>query len=378
MVQFFLLLTLLLAYTNSVAAQQLQKSTHVPRHSDTVCRREMAYKSPGRDGENVVWDFSQLPPISTKRYEEYRNHSDSTLLLWSDNSIYHYRIQNDSLLCIGYDLPTTKIRYLTPLCSMVYPLNLGDSISSIYYGEGTYGKTLNIAMYGKSDIKADASGVLILPEGDTLTHVIRIKETQYIGQKSSAYPDVFHTKRQLTSSDSIEQYLKQDSLSWKVEKYLWYALGYRYPIFETIRSFIITHGKELPHFDKSYFYSPHEQIAANIDILNDSIREKRNILSNQEPHISRPKNSNYPFNYNCFLKDHNKELQVELFLKARSQVEISISNIRGMLLHRIPKQTVENGFNQFSIPLPNNHSTDVLILSINVNGETKTHKILNL
>ena len=48
----------------------LLQNTHLPREGDVILKQELQYKSPGRSGSNVIWDFSELSVLYTD-YREY-------------------------------------------------------------------------------------------------------------------------------------------------------------------------------------------------------------------------------------------------------------------------------------------------------------------
>lgn len=56
-----------LLFSGGMAAAQaqtvLQQDTHMFREGDVILKQEVQYKSPGRSGKNVVWDFSELTPL---------------------------------------------------------------------------------------------------------------------------------------------------------------------------------------------------------------------------------------------------------------------------------------------------------------------------
>ena len=73
---------------------------------------------------------------------------------------------------------------------MHYPLTYSDSICSFYYGEGKYSHTLNLAVYGETVRKADAEGILFLPDGEVLSDVLRVHESVRTGQRIASSPAI--------------------------------------------------------------------------------------------------------------------------------------------------------------------------------------------
>lgn len=64
-----------LLFSGGMAAAQaqtvLQQDTHMFREGDVILKQEVQYKSPGRSGKNVVWDFSELTPLENEYRESY-------------------------------------------------------------------------------------------------------------------------------------------------------------------------------------------------------------------------------------------------------------------------------------------------------------------
>ena len=223
-----MILLSLLGFNASLLAQGVTRTANSPRAGDVICKQELKYKSPGRDGKGVVWDFSDLPTIGRKKTEAYMAAEDSSIVLYGENSLHYYRTCGDSILCIGYEIPTMQMKYIVSKYDMRYPFAYGDSISSYHYGEGIFSKTMSLVRYGRSEVKADAVGTLILPEGDTLHHVTRVKENVHFGQRTSPFANILCLGNETVfSPDSISERLHTDRITWEIERYLWDALGDR-------------------------------------------------------------------------------------------------------------------------------------------------------
>ena len=127
-----------LLFSGGMAAAQaqtvLQQDTHMFREGDVILKQEVQYKSPGRSGKNVVWDFSELTPLENEYRESY-DRMDSLFTCSGMNATYQYRFSGDSLLCVGYFNQLLQVRHLLPELIMHYPLTYSDSICSFYYGE---------------------------------------------------------------------------------------------------------------------------------------------------------------------------------------------------------------------------------------------------
>lgn len=375
-----LLLSFLWRCITSVQAQTvLQQENNLFRDGDAVLKQELHYKHPGRSGKNVIWDFSELALLNRGYQEQYIGSIDTLLTRITPTSKYKYKLVGNSLFCIGYKTPTLQIKYLLPELYCRYPMYYGDSIFSLYYGEGKYSHTVNVSTYGRSIKKVDASGTIIIPDGDTLTNVLRIYDSLHIGQCFSAYQDILSCGDSTRySSDSILYRLSHDSITWQVDSYRWYAPGYRYPIFETIHTSIISTGVPTRHFNRSYYYPPEEQKYLPEDNENMNIRDSIIMweTSNPSPIFNSLKDSKMKQNYvfNHYIDEEENTLRIELLLKEDASVELLLCSLVGYCLEHKRYNSASQGihieyFNISSLA-PGNY-----LLSLIVNDEIRNIKI---
>ncbi|MFV0311022.1 MAG: hypothetical protein ACK5KN_05165 [Dysgonomonas sp.] len=180
---------------------QLNSSHNHLRPGDVLIKQQVEYKYPGGGGKDRRWDFSNLktlndaytltyslPPLEgdsvyilgNTRYPK-KDISDNELIVSTEhNTMYYYRMIHDSLLQTGHENPSVVLAYTSPVVQAVYPLNYGQSTSSPYQSEGLYSGTVAIQTKGTVITAADAYGKLLLPSGDTLSPVLRVKTTQTI------------------------------------------------------------------------------------------------------------------------------------------------------------------------------------------------------
>lgn len=81
----------------------------------------------------------------------------------------------------------------------------------------------------------DASGMLILPGGDTLQKVLRTYTHKRIHQRMTPQIIMPDSLREnivpfVLNRDSIDYLLTNDSIRLETEIWRWYADGYRYPV----------------------------------------------------------------------------------------------------------------------------------------------------
>lgn len=248
----------------SLQAQSLIFDCNQPRGGDRLIKRMVTTNKPGESGVEQIWDFSELE-LQDADYElRYTAQGNDTIIGTEHCTMYYYRTSGDSLFCIGYENPTTYIAYQKPELLLAFPVFQGRSITDYFDGKGIYCEQLDIRLRGKSMVMADASGTLILPGGDTLRKVLRTYTHRFIHQKMlprSTMPDTLQldTLAFVLSRDSIEYLLSNDSIHLETETWRWYADGYRYPVFETVKSMVYKFGNVYEHFTASFVYLPDEQ-----------------------------------------------------------------------------------------------------------------------
>lgn len=356
----------------------LEKSTSLFRPGDVTVKQELQYKDPGSAGKDAVWDFRELAPFGSEYTERLVGRIDSSLICLGGDNGYKYRLMGDSLFCIGYQTPTLRIDYLLPELRLAYPTGYGDSIHSFYYGEGVYSQMLPITVYGETTHVADAEGTLLLPDGDSLKNVLRIRSTAHIGQKMSAFTSIYangDTSRY--SIDSLLYRLQNDKVTWEVTTYKWYAPGYRYPLFETVQNRIIDSSGSRSHFNRSYYFPSVDQNYLSEDASNQEIRANLILQEERLRSIHAPGaresigNETHTYNYSI---GADQVLHVNCLLAETSTVEFYLYSPNGVTLWHKHLADLPSGTytvdHDLSPLIPGTY-----LLTILVNGELHTEKV---
>ncbi|GHV25200.1 hypothetical protein FACS1894176_03120 [Bacteroidia bacterium] len=308
-----------------LAQHTLQSDLNRFRPGDALVKQQVEYKNRGRSGENVLWDFSQLNVVNDEYKLNYRlpranrhnqyvlgrdtfdveNVAENELLKGSEHfTQYYYRISGDTLYSLGYENATTLIHHTQPMPIIAYPFGYGQTIQQDYRSEGLYSSQVPVSTYGTIRIEADAYGKLLLPSTDTLNHVLRVKTIQTILENDT-----------LKETGGL-------STKMRVETCRWYSQGYRYPVFETIRSINLRDSVRTA-FNTAFFYPPQEQYylqdEANLAIL-DSLENE-----NFDPWAG--------LTYNVFPNPvRTQPLNVELYLPQSATVRAQVRNTIGNVL----------------------------------------------
>jgi len=235
----------------SGAAQNPQKLTtdrNAYRAADQIVKQQVEYKDPGSSGKGLNWDFRMVQPINEEYSLNYflPKKNDSTRICGMEHhTLYYFRQQKDSLQATGFENSTTLMKYKVPELRMHYPFVYGDTLFSHFEGTGEYCHRLPLSVKGYTHIMADAEGDLLLPESETVKKALRVRTLRHYTE---------------TGKDSMEMTL---------DTYSWYALGIRYPVFESIKTTLSKKGDKKDEngesmndttiFTTSFYYPPEKQ-----------------------------------------------------------------------------------------------------------------------
>lgn len=369
----------------SIAQNVLENEYNMFRGEDVIVKQQVKYKNPGRAGANVLWDFSKQEAVNEKYKLSYgQSESDSIITGSEHRTLYHYLLRNDSLYSLGYENPTTLLENQKPELLLTFPFTYQKRIEGYFYGTGNYCHRLNLTAQGKTVTWGDAYGMIILPGGDTLQHVLRVRSLKKIAEKMIPYVQKDSVILSAINIDSINYHLNNDSVYMQVETYRWYADGYRYPIFETVESITYKDQKTFKHFNTAFLYSPDEHSYLNDDLKNLVKLEERE-KAGKETHENSSGNNNgnslgnnpnkEPINYNAYIENGSNQISVEYNLSQTADVTISLYDMQGRLLVNYPKTTHSSGFYQKAIFLDDFQLGEYL-LRIVVNDKVYGEKIV--
>ena len=224
------------------------------------------------------WDFSTTPLLGkqvTTFYHQQNNH----IIANEGNESQKFIIKDDSLQLLRYFQNGLDLSYITPETTK-YPIICGSNDCSTFYSEGCLGNQSYVRQAGLSIIRADKVGSLITPDCDTITSSLRIHSrrigTLIIGKD---FNQSFQQTQDsmLLSIDSINHWLAYDSIIHTIDKWSWYAKGYRYPIIEMRKYKILINGITKDSFLQAlYFPAETQALELQKDSINEFIREHDN------------------------------------------------------------------------------------------------------
>ncbi|MDR3056738.1 MAG: T9SS C-terminal target domain-containing protein [Prevotella sp.] len=342
---------LLLSIPTILSAQHsLQSGLNMFRADDVIIKQQVEYKDPGRTGANVLWDFSQLNVVNDEYELAYSSYNDTLITGTEHLTQYHYVLQNDSLLLWGFDNQTTQLHNIQPELLLKFPVNYRDTVQSYYYAHGKYGNRLELDAMGTIETGADAYGMMILPNKDTLKPVLRTHTIKYIVEDIRPINDSYYEKLEsplVISPDSIDQRLASDSVIFVVETFRWYEKGYRYPIFETVRSWEQYRTNDDYEFlNTAFFYPPQEHYYLDNDEENLAILENE-ANENENNEIVDPWEG---LTYNIYPNPvKTSPLEVELYLPKPATIQAQLRSTMGTVAVDVNKGYHPAGIYHFQL-----------------------------
>lgn len=351
------------------------------RSGDELIKQQVDYKDPGREGDNVIWDFGKLKSVNDEYslvysspvlqensyyvmgYDTIQNRDidkNSLIIGTEHNTMYYYQLKGNQLLLLGHENPTNLLHYTQAVVAATYPTNYKQNQTNSYQSEGIYSGKIPFDTKGTITTLADAYGAIILPSGDTLSHVLRIKTVQSISEIIRSINPTMN-----------------DSLEMVVESYKWYSKGYRYPIFETIRAINTTDTLNTQEYQTAFFFPPQEHLYLDDDKDNlavlDSLwnlehkKEIDNPITNPETEIK--------LSYNFYPNPVESQLTIEYYLESATAVNVTIYSMEGKLIKKQEIGKLDKGLHTEYIDC-SNLTKGTYILSIQANEKITSDKII--
>lgn len=344
------ILIYLLIISSTIHAQ-LNTIHNSLRSGDIIIKQQVEFKNPGEAKAHEFWDFSQVKLINEEYELEYSEApliGDSVYVMGYNqfpkqarqhlefiigkehNTMYYFKQTKDSLLLLGHENVAVVLENKQPILNLKFPLNYGGlPILSKYTTKGLYSGTTEIESEGNISISADAFGTMVLPSGDTINPVLRVKIQQTIKDLSNA-----------SQLDNIGGQI--------FESYRWYSKGYRYPIFETVQNREITTDSIL--FSTAFYFPPQDHLYLDTDPENLALLDKLWDYTKDDTDIFKKVDlfEDKQYKYNIYPNPVLDILNIEYVLDLEVPVNIIMATIDGKVVKNIyrNRQTIGKQFEQ--------------------------------
>jgi len=275
-------ITIALALICTIANAQNISSSHQVRVNDEVKKQQVEYAAVDSTGQNMVWDLSEVVlPKWTLTADYTAEDSRKGVVIGTERGTRnYYRSEPAALMLTGFENNLLKVEYDQPELLLRMPLVYGDRHEGLFHGTSAYCEKVFSRTFGTYRVVVDGTGSMLLPSGDTLRHVSRVRSTKLISARF--FPEVQRERMLKTvvdsikfPADSIRFGVVNDSLVIETNTYRWYAAGYRYPVLEVIAT---GYKGEKPWTTEAFYCSP--EVQQQID---DSENEQaRRLLANKD------------------------------------------------------------------------------------------------
>ncbi|WP_029905325.1 T9SS type A sorting domain-containing protein [Prevotella sp. 10(H)] len=379
----YTLLLLAVGFLSLPCHSQLSSHHYHLRSGDTLVKQQVEYRDPGPSGTNRLWDFSnlktlneaytlsyELPPVQgdsiyilgDKHFRKDKTAENELIVGTEHNTMYYYHMHGDSLCQTGHENPAVELKYTRPVLHVTYPFNYGDAVVSDYESKGLYSSTIPIHTRGQVTTKADAYGKLVLPTGDTLDPVLRLKTVQTI--------------ENIPQDNAVNTPNQEVRL---VETCRWYSKGYRYPVFETVRSLNQSDSTEV--FSTAFFFPPQDHLYLDTDPENLALLEEMWDMENKEKQQQEQavdsKTVKLEDILECRIYPNPVEsvMNLEYELKQDAQVSFELYSMDGMPVRRTKAERQVKGTYHQTIDCSVLHPRNY-VLRITANGITVNQVVI--
>ena len=366
-----------------LSAQTLTPAANAPRKGDVLKKQQTEYVNTSGGGEDQVWDLSGIDVVNPRhkvRILAKRDSADTaadTVMTIESRMRRYTLLRGDSLLTTGTENTISLVRYQQPELSLRFPVSYGDSTASVFYGTAAWCERAYSRVYGESRVKADATGILITPDGDTLRHVLRIHTHRTTGARllpAGTEPDMRALIDSLPpfTADSARACLafdKERLCTVTEDIFQFYAPGCRYPVFETRCT--ATPGGNVT--EEAYFFPPEEQDMLPYDAENEQIRNSF-LLAGGRQGRGEGRNGGgdtdtppSPLS-RCDVTVSGSMVTVTYDLTAEASVKGIVSTVSGMVMRQCEQHCAEGTDYQMRIDCAGLHRGQY-VLYMNVNGQ---------
>ena len=189
--------------------------------ADSLQKSRIRYFSPGKGGQNRVWDFSRK--LGSKESSQVMFLKDSTgvVSVVEPGKTSYYHANPDTLILFGSESPLEKREYVREKPVRKFPLEYGDSLSRHYRCDGMYCGNHPFRETGTTTVKVDAIGSIILAENDTVRNVKRVHTID-------SYSVCMDLDYAALDTAELTQVIE--------ERYEWFTPESQYPVIENVIS----------------------------------------------------------------------------------------------------------------------------------------------
>lgn len=366
------------------------------RSGDKLTRVNLSYSDKMTSDTLSIWDFSKISLKDGETITNYHNF-DTDIVLENENKESRlYGISKSGTQLLRHYRGGLDVKYKLSE-KLHYPIMCGSIRQDKFFGEGQLANYSYIKNAGFSIARIDLTGDLITPDGDTLSNVARF---HYHRSATTHITDNFRQSFTITqdsslfSNDSICCWLANDSVTHSIDKWMWYARGYRYPIIEMRKYKTYLNGVPNDSIIIGLYYPIKTQIE---EIENDSINEyyRENVVEGYKLPVGysfvNGNNSRNSENgggtlaeslgktsdsCNVYPTKVTDSTTATCMLQETTEVSVSLYGANGILLW-IYEATMTTGTHNICCPMGNLPS-GVYVVNIVIGNSRFTHRVIKV
>lgn len=305
------------------------------RDGDAFFRYPISFVDTVSEGDGALWDLSEVEIGRRHRCEISLLNDSSGIYRMIEKGDLRYFHQNDECLnAIGFENNLWGVIFDTEETYLTNGMAEGMVLTDDFKAAGVYCDKLRYAMRGTSQTGIDASGSIILPEGDTITNVMRVHSRRRYHAKyyplDSVRTDIADDEYHAATTDGRLLILDQKC---------WYAAGFRYPLME-MRTLIRESDGEV--VQRETCYSP-------IDAMNEIEGDYENlevrnriVAGMQNPSVtggdSEPANDDKSIDYKFTQNRAEHSVTVEYSSTRPVSIEFILADAMGIVYDSFSRQ----------------------------------------
>ena len=253
------------------------------------------------------------------------------------------------------------------------PLIYGEKFEGLFHGRKTYCERIFSRVFGKWSVEVDGTGMMLLPEGDTLRNVSRVHLHQ---EKMVLSYSAITTDEDLTAyvdsiavftADSILNEMQNGIRDEVMDVYRWYATGYRYPVLD-----VILKRKNGQVKTEAYYLSPVSQEEL-YDAENELIRKQMAEMPSLAYSVSDHGAGSSPMS-RCDISVSGQTVKIQFDLTELATVTGLVSDVPGLLLRKQSRNYEAGTDYEMELDCQGLRS-GTYVLYLNVNGEVTSHLV---
>lgn len=256
---------------------QTNEQRNMFRVGDELIKQQVTSASV-KTGLGVLADLRDIQIQKVKHHAVYLQIGNDSIGVIENGTMTRFKKDGNNLLMNGTESQLQRMDYTLPEVWLQFPMALHDSLGGLFEGRGHYGERMFIRAAGCYKTVADAIGMMLMPDGDTIRHVLRLRTERLTATASQpldsmmAVYDCFDSIPAI-GTDSICHLLESDKGLLHTVYYRYYAPGYRYPVLETT-DIEGASNVNSPHYAVAVFTSLEEQEKLAADMENEIVRQQ--------------------------------------------------------------------------------------------------------